>query len=136
VATVSSLSVSSLPPNMEVTILPSGTRTTALTSSDQENETFRRLLLVVNISGNVGAINLVPSLQIKDSVSGNYQTVWTAAQALTAQGTFCYYFADGANSGAFKETRGFGLPAKTWRIVMTPGNASSVTYSVSGTLMN
>lgn len=131
-ATISSLS--GLPANMEVTIIPEDSYTTAQTSLDQDNESFKRLLLMVNISANVGAVSLVPSLQVKDSVSGSYVSVWTG-KPLTSTGTFAYYFADGANSGSFTETRGFGLPAKTWRIVLTPGNASTLTYSVSGTLM-
>jgi hypothetical protein len=127
--------LSSLFTNMEIPIIPSGAYTSTQTSPDLVNDGFKRLLLVLNVSNNIGAINLVPSLQVKDSISGNYKTVWTALKPITTKDTFTYYFADGTNGGQFTESKGFGLPAKTWRVVVTPGNGNNITYSVSGALL-
>jgi hypothetical protein len=87
---------------------------------------------------NIGTGSITPTLQVKDSVSGNYKTIWTAAAAITANGDYVYYFADGIPatqpaSMAFTEVIPYGLPSRTWRLNVVANNANSVSYSASGT---
>jgi hypothetical protein len=120
--------------NANLTILPSAARTTTTNSADQTNHNGNRLTLVVNVSV-VGTGSITPSLQIKDSISGNYATVWTAAAPITTATTATYYFADGASGGSFTEVRAAGLSARDWRVVMTHNNANSITYSASAVVL-
>lgn len=123
--------------NANTTILASAARTATTNSADQTNHNGRRLLLAVNVS-NAGTGSITPSLQIKDSISGNYVTVWTAAAAVTTVTTTTYYFADGAATAAgdsFTEVRSIGLASRDWRVVVTHNNANSITYSVSGVVL-
>lgn len=120
--------------NINSTILSSAARTTTTNSADQTNHNGRRLLLVVNVSS-AGTGSITPSIQIKDSISGNYVTTWTAAAAITTTTTATYYFADGGAGGLFTEVRAAGLSARDWRLVMTHNNANSITYSVSAAVL-
>jgi hypothetical protein len=117
--------------NSDGSLIASAAYTTTQNSADQTNYNGRRLELFINVSS-AGTGSVTPSLQVKDSISGNYFTVWTAAAPLTANGQYVYYFADGAAGSSCTETHGFGLPARSWRLVMTANNANSMTYSASG----
>ena len=121
--------------NVEATLLASAARTATTNVADQTNYNGKRLLLVVDVTSITDTPSVTPSLQIKDSISGDYITVWTAAAALTATGEVTYYFADGASGGSFTEIEPFGLPSRTWRVVMTHADADSITYSVSAVVM-
>src|ERR1041385_5303172 len=89
--------------NAQGTLLASAARTATITSADQTNTNGRRLLLTIDVSAQAGG-SVTPSLQIQDpGPSGNWVTVWTAAAALTAVGTYAYYFADGASGGDWTE---------------------------------
>lgn len=117
-------------PNVTVSLLTSGARTTTTHSTDQTNADFSRMVVIVDVSAQSGG-SATPTLQVKDSISNNYVTIWTAGVALTSVGTYAYYFADGANGGSFKETRAFGIPGVDWRLNMVHNNGSSITYSAS-----
>lgn len=123
--------------NSNATILPSAARTVTTNSADQTNYNGRRMLLLLNVSAQAGG-SITPSLQVKDSISGNYMTVWAATAAQTAVGIYAYYFADGAaagGGGAFTEVRPAGLSSRDWRLVVTHNNASSITYSASAAVL-
>ncbi len=119
--------------NVEETILAAAARTANTTSADNTCHNSERLLLFVNVAALTSTPTISPTLQIKHSISSNYLTVWTAASAIAASGTYAYYFADGAasNGGAFTQVLSFGLPARTWRVNMNHSSASTITYSVS-----
>lgn len=117
--------------NHELTLLASAARTATTNSSDQTNYNGSRLQIFANVSAISGA-SVTPSLQVKDSISGNYKTVWTAAAAITATGQYTYVFAPGGAGGSNTEVIAAGLTARTFRVVMTHLDTNSITYSVSG----
>jgi len=116
------------------TLLASAARTTTTNSSDQTNFNWRGLILTIDISS-AGTGSITPSLQYKDSVSGNYKTVWTAAAALTANGTYCYGLYPGELNTATMTEVSNVLLTRTFRIVFTANNANSMTYSSSIDMM-
>src|SRR5205807_1474216 len=73
--------------NVDTSLLASAARTTTTNSSDQTNYNGRSLALFVNVSS-AGTGSITPSIQVKDSISGDYMTVWTAAAALTVNGDY------------------------------------------------
>ena len=118
--------------NTEVVLLASAARTIATSSANQVNDNSCGLILIVNITVDPATASITPTLQIRDPISGNYFTVWTAAVALTAVGTTAYLFDIGGVgiAGSFTEAINIRL-TRTWRFTMTVANASSMTYSVS-----
>lgn len=123
--------------NAAATLLASAARTTTTNSADQTNYNHRGLLLTVDVSS-AGTGSITPSIQVKDSISGNYKTIWTAAAALTANGTAVYAFYPGANAiGTLTYTELVqAFVGRTWRLVMTHNNANSITYSASADLLH
>ena len=118
--------------NIEATLLASAARTVETSSPDQVNVNGRGLILIVNITADPAAASITPTLEIRDPISGNYFTIWTAAAALAAVGTTAYLFEIGGvgSAGSFTEAINIRL-TRTWRFTMTVANASSMTYSVS-----
>jgi hypothetical protein len=116
--------------NQSLPLLVSAARTATLASADQINYNHSRLLLIVNVSV-VGTGSITPSLQVKDSISGNYFTVWTAAAAIVTAAMFTYYFADGATGGSYTEKVASQIAGRTWRLNMVHNNANTITYSAS-----
>ena len=122
--------------NFEVALLASAARTVETRSPDQVNANGRGLILIVNITADPAAASITPTLEIRDPISGNYFTVWTAAAALAAVGTTAYLFEVGGvgSAGSFTEAINIRL-TRTWRFTMTVANASSMTYSVSANVL-
>lgn len=120
--------------NEEVTLLASAARTATLQSADQVNYNGAGLIVIVDFETEVDTVSITPYLQIKDSISGNYFTIWTAAAAIEAVGTFAYLFAPGGAAGSFTEAVNLRL-ARTWRFGMTHADADSATYSVSAVVL-
>lgn len=116
--------------NIEAILLASVAYTDNATSEDQINYNGARLLVTVDVSALGAGAVITPALQLKDNISDNYFTYWTVAAGLSATGTYGYYFADGASGGSFTEIGAFGLPARTWRIVVYHNSANTITYSV------
>ena len=120
--------------NEELIILASAARTATLQSADQVNYNGSGLIVIVDFETEVDTVSITPYLQIKDSISGNYFTIWTAAAAIEAVGTFAYLFAPGGAAGSFTEAVNLRL-ARTWRFGMTHADADSATYSVSAVIL-
>ena len=118
--------------NTEVTLLASAARTVVTSSDDQINTNNSGLILIVDITVDPAAASITPTLEIRDPISGNYFTVWTAAVALAAVGMTAYLFDIGGVglAGSFTEAVNIRL-TRTWRFTMTVANANSITYSVS-----
>lgn len=112
------------------TLLASAARTVTTNSSDQTNYNHRGFLLVVDISS-IGTGSITPTIQVKDSISANYKTIWTAAAALIANGTYVYPVYPGSLGAASFTEIVNAIVGRTWRLAMTANNANSVTYSVS-----
>lgn len=122
--------------NTEGTLLASAARTAETNSSDQINYNARGLIIFVDVSAITATPVLTPRLQIKDSISGNYFTVWSAATAITATGQYAYLFEIGGSGSAGSFTEAVNLRVgRTWRFQMGVGDADSATYSVSEVLL-
>lgn len=122
--------------NVALALLASAARTAETSSSDTVNYNHTKILLVVNVSSMTATPVLTPKLQIKDSISSAYVTVWTAAANITATGTYAYLFAIGGSGGAggFTEVASL-LVGRTWRFTMSVADTDSATYSVSADLL-
>jgi hypothetical protein len=118
--------------NEEHEVLASAARTATLQSSDQDNEYGRCHILFLNVSAVTATPSITLYLQIKDSISSNYATVWTASAAVTATGQYTYLFGLGGSGsvGSFTEAVNLRLP-RVWRLGVTHGDTDSITYSVS-----
>jgi hypothetical protein len=117
-----------------LTVLSSAARTTTTNSGDQTNYNHRGMLLIVDVSS-AGTGSISPSIQVKDSISSNYKTIWTATTALTANGTYVYALYPGAASVASYAEAVQIIVGRTWRLAMVANNANSVTYSASADMV-
>lgn len=120
--------------NVAVTLLTSAARTAETSSADQVNYNGRGLLVVVNVSSITSTPVLTPRLQIKDVISGNYMTVWTAAANIIATGMYAYLFTPGGAAGSFTEAVNLRV-GRTFRFQMGVADADSATYSVSADVL-
>ena len=114
-------------------LLASGARTASTTSADQTNYEGQAHIIFINVSAVTATPAVTPYLQIKDSISGNYKTVWTAGAAIATTGQYVYLFGLGvlaAAAGSFTEAVNIRLGC-TWRLGATHGDTDSITYSAS-----
>lgn len=121
------------PSATSVTLLASAARTVTTDSAAQSGGVFRRLAVIVSVTAGTG-INLTPQLQIQDSISSDWITVWKGPGVNNIK-DFSFLFADGASGGGnsqYTAVSSSGIPGSTWRFEMLAGNSNSVTYSVSG----
>ena len=115
-------------------VLASALRTATATSDDQNNDGYRGVILILNMSAEDGAITLTPKVQVKDPVSGNYVDLAGAAfAAQTATGTKMLTIYPGLAETANVSVSDV-LP-KTWRIVSTMSGSTSMTYSIAAILI-
>ena len=121
--------------NQEITVLASAARTAQTDSPDQVNYNGQALILFVNVTVDDATADITPVIQAKDSVSSAYHTIWTAAAAISAVGTFMYLFVPGGAAGSYTEAVNLRIP-RTWRLRVTVGDADSCTYSVGAVLLN
>lgn len=115
--------------NHSFTVLASAART-ATVSKEIPNNGWRGLILCVNATAETATASVTPSLQAKNE-AGEWQTIWTAAAAIEAVGTFTYLLYPGASGGNFTEVDGIPLPLEL-RLVMTHADADALTYSIRG----
>ena len=120
--------------NIEAVLLASAARTATLQSADQVNYNGSGLIVIVNVSSITATPILTPYLQIKDSISGVYFTIWTAAATITTATTVAYLFAPGGAAGSYTEAVNLRL-ARTWRLGVTHADTDSATYSVSAVVL-
>lgn len=112
-----------------IALLESEARTQDANSDDQINESGQGILLYINISI-VGSGTITPQIQVKDSVSENYRTIWAATTALATNGLHVYALAPGAGALSYTEFAPL-LLGRTWRLRMIAVNANVCTYSAS-----
>jgi hypothetical protein len=122
--------------NQGLTLLSSAARTATTTSADQLNPSARGAQVVLNVTANASAAGIQLQIQGKDPVSGNYYNLTAAPTAVTGTGNFIYelYPGIGAASGDVTQRTSASLPS-TFRVKITHGDASSVTYSVGASLI-
>jgi hypothetical protein len=120
--------------NTPAILLASAARTATTQSSDQTNYNGRGLILIANVTAATDTPEVTLSLQIKDSISNAYFTVWTGAAPITGTGTSAYLFVPGGAAGSFTEAVNLRL-SRTWRLVATHADTDSITYSVSACVL-
>ncbi len=120
--------------NIEITLLASASRTTETNSTDQINYNGTGLILYIDFATEVSSVTLTPNLQIKDSISNAYSTIWSASANLTAVGDTTYLFTPGGAAGSYTEAVNLRIP-RTWRFQMGVGNTDQAGYSVSAVVL-
>ena len=119
-----------------ITLLASAARTVETNSSDQQGYKGKMLVIIVDVSAITDTPSITPTLEVKDSVSGNYFVAWRAAVALAATGTSAYLFALGGSGSAGLYTEAVNIRrSRTWRFQMEVADADSATYSVSAEVL-
>jgi len=113
--------------NISGTLLASAARTATTSSADQSNYNAKGVRVFINVTVHAVSAALVPTIEVKDPVSGVYTAIATGASITTTGHTVITVY-PGATVAA-NVTLSNAL-SKTWRVTMTPGNANSVTYSV------
>lgn len=117
--------------NLNTSILASGARTTTQTSADQTNPNHRGIKIVFDVTSGTG-LSLVLTLDDKDLNSAKYSNILTSA-AITGVSTTVFRVFPGATAIAGLTVS--DIIARLFRIVVTAGNATSATYSVSYSLV-
>lgn len=118
--------------NTNVSLLTSAARTTTQTSADQTNHNARAIHIIWDITVHGGGAGATLSIQSKDAI-GIYYTLLTGV-AETTTGTKVYKLGPGITTAANAAAADF-LP-RTFRVVITAGDATSITYSLAYNLIN
>lgn len=121
--------------NQELIVLESSARTSTSVSSDQFNFNSRGIAVYLDITAQSGG--QIDSIEIQAKVNSNYFTVAQFASLAIAttgvRGFLAYPGAATLGSWTLQPIQTI-LPI-TWRIQITHGNASSITYSVIANTM-
>lgn len=130
--------------NEAATLLASAARTALASSADQVNYNGRGIMVVVNVTAEAGTTTLTLTIQGKDPVSSNYfdliagVVVYNAAtdtptvtRAVLVYPGALVADAIGAGNANLISAKALAIP-RTWRVTVTPSDASSQTYSVGG----
>ncbi len=120
--------------NVDSTPLASAARTATVNSADQTNSNGRGVLVTLNVTALADTPSVV--LSIEGKMGSVYEALLTAAAAVTATGIHSYlvYPGCGAASADVVQVAGFPLP-RTWRVTVTHGDADSITYSVTASVI-
>ena len=122
--------------NVDITLLSQAFRTAGANSGVQLNSYGRGLILFVRVSTIINTPSITPVLQIKDSISGVYFTVWSAAAVITAVGSYVYLFDLGGIGFGGNYTEAVNLRlGRVWRLIVQHADADAIEYSVSATLL-
>lgn len=123
-----------------VTLLESDGRTATTTSADQinigENLNVNGAYVILDVTGIALTPTITLTIQAKDPVSEEYESILTAASGVTAMGRHTYLVVAGAGTASADVTQvaGFPLPAQ-WRISVAHANTNTITYSVGALLV-
>ena len=103
----------------KITLLAAELQSTATrTSSERTTPEHKGMLLTVPIANEAGTTTFQPVLQQKDN-EGNWNTIWTAAAAIAADGTTTYLIYPGTRVAEdYTEYVDIEIP-ETWRVVLT-----------------
>lgn len=113
--------------NVAGTLLASAARTATTSSADITNLTAKGVRIFINVTVHAVSAAIVPTIEVKDPVSGTYTAVATGA-AITGTGHTVITVYPGATVAANVTLS--TVVGKTWRVTMTPGNSNAATYSV------
>lgn len=128
--------------NTEGTLLASAARTATVQLPTQTNHNARGVFVVLNVTAASGTGGITPQFRAIDPISGTTVVLHaTPPPAVTAVGRYGYVLYPGISVSA--GTLGNGstilvasqvLP-RLWTMVVSPGDASSYTYSLSYMLL-
>jgi hypothetical protein len=117
--------------NRAVTLLASAARTASTQSSDQDNLRHRGVVVSVKVTASSATPSVVFTVEGKDA-NGEYYSLLASA-AVTGAGTTQLTVYPGATATA-NVSASAPLP-RTWRVKAVAGDADSLTYTVSATLL-
>lgn len=120
--------------NYGFTLLASAARTTAQTTAVQYNYNFRGLILALNITAASGTGGLAVRLEPMDQVGGATGAAAymnAAVTAIVATGLYHFLFYPGSSTSGLKQVNSINVPYE-WRAIVSVGDASSYTYSLTG----
>ena len=90
------------------------------------------LVINVDVTLDAASASITPTVQGWDIASGKWDTIWTAAAALTATGQVNYQLGPGllaSVGGGYTDTENVVIP-DTWRFLMLVNDADAITYSL------
>lgn len=122
--------------SLDVTVLSSASRTA--TTSATFTWADAKGVLVLVMSSHTATPGLTPKLLAYDPVSGTYWTLWTAASAITADGTYVYMFSDEGSppsGGSITESVQVAL-TPDMKVTITHVDADAAVYSVGFNRVN
>lgn len=123
-----------------VTLMTTSGRSADVGSSDVTNfgETtnVRGAYIILNATAITASPRITLSVQAKDAVSGNYQSVFTSTTGLTAAGTQTFLLYPGIGSAAGNITQVQSLPLPIyWRVYIDHDDSDTITYTVGAQLL-
>lgn len=114
--------------NYNTTILAAAARTITTNSDRVRNSDFRGAHVIIDVTAATSTPSVVPTIQGYDAVSGKYYTILVGA-AITGTGTTVLRVYPGITAATNLSVSDV-LPSE-WRVIMTAGNANSLTYSIA-----
>lgn len=119
------------------TIATSAARTATFTGDDQTNNGYRGVHVIINVTALSATPQITPKIQGKGPVSGTYYdllvgSVITDVTVGTPPAAIVLKVAPGITPVPNAAAADY-LPA-TWRVLMTHGDADSITYTVGAVL--
>lgn len=113
------------------TLLASAARSSDTLSAAQTNDGYQAHILHVVHDTATGAA-LTPTLQIKESISSGYKSIWTASAVISSTGHYAYLFALGGvgSAGSYDEACNLRL-GPTWRLSVAHSSSGATTYNAS-----
>lgn len=118
--------------NFNIPVLASEVRTATTTSDDLRNSQHKGCHVIIDITAKGTTISITPTIQGKDPLSGKYYTILTGTAISTVSTTVLRVY-PGITVSANASVNDI-IPSE-FRILMTHGNATSATYSVSVSLV-
>jgi hypothetical protein len=122
-----------------VTVLASAERITTTTSSDitnlDEAQNIRGGYITLDVTEVTTTPIITLSVEFKDPVSGEYETLLTASSGVNATGTHTYLIYPGAGTAGADVTQvaGYVLP-QVWRVSVEHDDTDPIEYSVGAML--
>jgi hypothetical protein len=126
--------------NRYKTLAASAARTATLTGDAQSNPNHRGVLLIVDVTTGTSGQSLVPSIQAQDPVSGHWFQIHDSYAAITSASAATYRYLLYPGVSETEGTAGLtqansGCLPLNWRVLMTPADTKSITYSVGAQML-
>jgi hypothetical protein len=118
--------------NRSVTGLASAARTTTTSTSDIVATNARGVRVIINATAKADSPSVVPTIEVKDPVSGVYTAILTGAAITDAANVQLRVY---PGIAAVTNLAVNDVIARTFRVTMTAANANSLTYSIGVDLL-